>query len=124
MKRYNKNLGDFGEEAAKNYLIEKGYEIVEQNFNVKGGEIDIVCMDGNVLVFVEVKTRNSKEYGLPIEAIDKKKREHLRFAAERYFQLHPTDCEIRFDGIEVYASMTDGVPVLFEINHIVDFVLD
>ena len=124
MKRYNKNLGDFGEEAAKNYLMEKGYEIVEQNFNVKGGEIDIVCMDGNVLVFVEVKTRNSNEYGLPLEAIDKKKMAHLRFAAERYFQLHPTDCEIRFDGIEVYASITDGVPVRFEINHIVDFVLD
>lgn len=124
MSRYNKDLGDFGEEMAARFLAEKGCEILERNYNVRGGEIDIICMDKGELVFVEVKTRRSEKYGLPSEAIDRRKAEHMRFAAERYFQLNPVDCNIRFDAIEIYAAMSGGVYELFEIKHIKDIILD
>ncbi len=124
MSRYNKDLGDFGEEMASKFLVENGYEILERNFTVKGGEIDIICMDRGDLVFVEVKTRRSDKFGMPSEAIDRRKAEHIRFAAERYFQNNPMDCNIRFDAIEVYAAISSGTYELFEIKHIKDIILD
>ncbi len=124
MKRYNKNLGDFGEETAKSYLTRKGYEIIERNFCVKGGEIDIICIDSGTLVFVEVKTRSSEKFGLPSEAIDKRKSGHLRCAAERYFEGHDYDCDVRFDVVEVYAELNGDEFSIKGINHITDIVLD
>ncbi len=124
MSRYNKDLGDFGEEMAVRYLAENGCGILERNYTVKGGEIDIICMDKEDLVFVEVKTRKSDKYGLPSEAIDRRKAEHIRCAAERYYQQNPVDCNIRFDAIEVYAAISGGVYELFDIKHIKDIILD
>lgn len=118
MKRYNKNLGDFGEHAAAEYLISKGYEILERNFRTSHGEIDIVARCKGFLTFVEVKTRSSEKYGLPSEAVDYNKRKHLRYAAERYYRKNPTDLEIRFDIIEVSAAISGGMPQLYGINHI------
>lgn len=120
MSRYNKDLGDFGEMAAEHYLIERGFEILERNFSVRGGEIDIVAMDGDVLVFVEVKTRSSKRFGLPSEAVNAQKILHLRQAAEVYIENHPPKSDVRFDVVEVEAAIADGVPQLFGINHIED----
>ncbi len=118
MKRYNKNLGDFGECAAAEYLISNGYKIAARNFRAAHGEIDIVAEDSSFLVFVEVKTRSSERYGFPSEAVDYNKRRHLRLAAEEYYVQHPTPREIRFDVIEVSAAMSGGMPRLFGINHI------
>lgn len=58
-----------GEDLACDYLKNLGYKIIERNYRIRGGEIDIVCREGNILVFVEVKTRNSYEYGLPVESM-------------------------------------------------------
>ena len=62
MGRYNKNLGDFGESFAADFLLENGYAILERNYKTKAGEIDIIASIGNTLVFVEVKTRSSEKY--------------------------------------------------------------
>ncbi len=124
MSRYNKDLGDFGEEMATKYLVNNGCKILQRNYTVRGGEIDIICMDRDELVFVEVKTRKSDKFGLPSEAIDRRKAEHIRCAAERYFEQSPVDCNIRFDAIEVYAANDGGVYELFEIKHIKDIILD
>lgn len=123
MSRYNKNLGDFGENVAESYLREKGYTIIERNFYVKGGEIDIICMDKDTLVFVEVKTRKSDKFGLPAEAVDRKKVEHMRYAAERYYESYSFDGEIRFDVVEVFASLDGATPELCEIRHIADAII-
>ena len=124
MSRYNKNLGDFGEDMAESYLKEKGFNIIERNFYIKGGEIDIICMDEDTLVFVEVKTRKSDKFGNPAEAIDRKKAEHMRCAAERYYDSHSLDCEVRFDVVEVFATLSGGVPELLEIRHIKGAIFD
>lgn len=65
----NKKTGNKGEDLACNYLQKHGYKILERNFRIRGGEIDIIAKDGDQIVFVEVKARYSHEYGLPREAI-------------------------------------------------------
>ena len=123
MKRYNKNLGDFGEEAAESFLKEKGFVILKRNYNTAFGEIDIIAFDKNMLVFTEVKTRSSLKYGMPVEAIDKNKKIHMKRAAGEYFAKHPTENEIRFDVVEVSAVLNNGFYELENINHIEDVII-
>ncbi len=118
MSRYNKRLGDFGEAVAAQYLKDRGFSILETNYRTRSGEIDLICMDKNTLVFVEVKTRNSDKFGHPSEAVDEVKLAHMYSVAEDYYRQHPTDAEIRFDVVEVYAAMRAGVAEYSEINHI------
>lgn len=80
----NKITGDYGEELACDYLKKIGYEILDRNFRIRGGEIDIVCKDKDYFVFVEVKTRYSHEYGLPVESITPWKIKSLLKTAQFY----------------------------------------
>lgn len=122
MSRYNKNLGDFGEDVAADYLEKCGLKIITRNFRVSGGEIDIVALDGDTLVFAEVKTRSSEKFGLPSEAIDNRKIEHMKTAAQRFIEKNPADGEVRFDAIEIIAVADVGVPTVLKINHIKDII--
>lgn len=124
MSRYNKDLGDFGETAAANYLQKKGYKILSRNYCVKGGEIDIIAIKKSVISFIEVKTRSSELFGLPAEAVNRNIIKHMLTAAERYLTEHPSDNEISFDVIEVYARFDDETPVVFKINHIPNIVME
>ena len=97
--------GVTGEQEAKNYLIKKGYKIVKMNFSCKIGEIDIIAMDKDTLVFVEVKARNTAMFGLPREAVTAKKQYKIRRIAELYLQRYSTlDQKIRFDVIEILGD--------------------
>ena len=77
-------LGRRGERAAEKYLRRNGYRIVARNFRAAGAEIDLVAMDGETLVFVEVKTRRSRISGAPEEAVDERKQTRMRRAAEGF----------------------------------------
>ncbi len=80
-----KRLGDFGEEVAAIYLRNLGFTLIERQYKTKRwGEIDLVAREGEVLVFVEVKTRTTKKYGEPYEAITFYKKRALKRAAEFY----------------------------------------
>ena len=63
-------VGRIGESATAQYLIGIGFQILDRNWRIKGGEIDLVCLDGETIVFVEVKTRTSNMYGTPFDAIN------------------------------------------------------
>jgi len=90
----------FGEDIATNYLKQKGYKIIERNFRKGYGEIDIVSIHGNILVFVEVKTRATGLYGGAIEAISYSKLQKLIRTCEYYKMLHPKFPEsMRIDAI-------------------------
>ena len=78
-----------GEDKACELLKKKGYKIIERNFRKGYGEIDIVCLKDKTLIFVEVKTRTSKAYGTPIEAISYFKLKSLIKTAQFYSHLHP-----------------------------------
>ena len=81
---YKKQIGKNGEDIATDFLIEKGYQIIERNFNCWWGEIDIIALDKNEFVFVEVKTRSNKNYGEASEAVNTQKKKHLWKAIEYY----------------------------------------
>lgn len=81
-----KQFGDKGESLAASFLKEKGMRILAHQYRSPAGEIDLICLDGEELVFVEVKTRNSHVYGFPEESITLKKIQHLLRVAEQYLQ--------------------------------------
>ncbi|MFZ0677339.1 YraN family protein [Candidatus Binatus sp.] len=98
-------LGRRGERAAEKYLRRSGYRIVARNFRAAGAEIDLVAIDGEVLVFVEVKTRRSREAGAPEEAVDERKQKRMRRAAEIFaMRYRADDVTMRFDIVAIDAS--------------------
>lgn len=124
MSRYQKDLGDFGERAAAAYLQQCGCRILARNFRVSGGELDLVAETEAYLIFAEVKTRSSARFGSPSEAVDRRKQLHMRRAAEAWLLQYPTDKEVRFDVLEVYASFARGEPFLRQIHHIAGMIME
>ena len=79
-------VGNKGEEWACKYLQKLGYKILDRNYRIRGGEIDIIAQENRELVFIEVKTRYSHEFGLPIESITPWKLKALLKTAQFYLQ--------------------------------------
>ncbi len=109
VKHLNKFQGAKGEELAINFLKSKNYKILEKNYSNKIGEIDIIAQDKGVLVFIEVKARETLAFGRPCEAVDFRKQHKLRMTAQAYLQFKKTpyvDC--RFDVIEILGDQIIG----------------
>jgi len=95
-------IGSYGERVAAAFVRRHGYRVLTRNCKTDRGEIDLVCRDGDVLVFVEVRSRSSDQFGRPAESIDARKEEAMRAAAEDYLQLlKRDDITWRFDAVEV-----------------------
>lgn len=103
------STGNQGEELACKYLQKQGYKILEKNYRIRGGEIDIVARDKDFMVFVEVKTRSSHEFGLPVEAMTPWKIKYLLKTAQFYLQrIKWGDKQYRLDFISIdYANDPD-----------------
>jgi putative endonuclease len=86
---YRRSLGRWGEQTAESFLVQKGYQILGRNIRTPYGEIDLIGEQAGMIVFIEVKTRASDDFGLPEEGITLKKGEHMINAAESYIQTHP-----------------------------------
>lgn len=111
-----KSFGDRGEQAAIQYLIKKGYQILASNFRYGRYEIDVIAVDRDILVFTEVKATSNMDYGYPEEKVDSSKQRHIYKAAQAFIQqqgLESLDC--RFDVIAIVN--TSGK---IEISHIED----
>ena len=90
------------------FVRRHGYRVLTRNYKTTGGEIDLVCRHGDILVFVEVKTRAEVDFVRPSEAIDERKEEALRHAARRYLELlDREDITYRFDAVEVQLKAGD-----------------
>ena len=108
--------GQAGEETAVDYLVKKGYHILERNFRFERGEIDIIAVDREDLVFVEVKSRRSTAFGDPEDALTPAKCKQIRKVAEGYlFKSNIDDQLCRFDIIAI--EYQKNIPV---IRHLVD----
>lgn len=95
-------LGRKGEDIAAEYLEKNGCRILERNFRCRYGEIDIIAMDGSTLCFVEVKTRSRVSFGLPCQAVDWKKEQHIMRCAYCYMRESEAECSgIRIDIVEI-----------------------
>ena len=114
-----KEIGDFGENAACEYLKNLGYSIVQKNFHSKHGEIDIIAYDKSCTVFIEVKTRKNSLYGNASEFVDFRKQQKIILCA-KYYLGDNIDEEVRFDVVEVYYYEKGDNLILKEINHIKD----
>ncbi len=95
-------LGQRGEDLAAAYLQKKGYKIIQRNFKTLIGEIDIIARDRDVLVFIEVKTRESLEYGHPFESVNKNKKRKIANVAMLYLKRLKDIPPCRFDVVSVY----------------------
>ncbi|GIO10840.1 UPF0102 protein [Cohnella xylanilytica] len=106
------------EREAARHLTALGYRIVERNWRCRSGEIDLIALDGGVLVFVEVRSRrNPTRFGTAVEAITPRKRAQVRAVAQIYLAMSPSarDSSVRFD---VVAVTFDGEGQVAELRHL------
>ena len=100
---FKHEFGQEGEDYAAKYLEQNGYKILDRNFACHRGEIDIIALKDNQIIFVEIKSRTSIKYGLPSEAVTKQKLQHLYKTAEYYLITRNLEkMDTRIDVIEVY----------------------
>lgn len=110
-------LGRKGEEIAKKFLLDNSYQLIDQNFKFKNGEIDLIVKKDEYLVFVEVKARTNTQYGNPEYSITKKKKAAIYRTAEYYLfkkELENVDC--RIDVITILFD-SNGY---FKLNHYIN----
>jgi putative endonuclease len=103
--------GEHGEKFAARHLRSRGYRVLYRNYRVTRGEIDLVCRDGDVLAFVEVKTRQDERFGHPSEAVDFRKQRRISRAADAYLkELGNPEISYRFDIVEVLCRPGSAEP--------------
>jgi putative endonuclease len=98
----NISKGRKGEERAIQFMEEKGYKMIAQNYRFKRAEIDLIFQKENLIVFTEVKLRSKVFFGMPEEAVDEKKAERIIDAADNYIYETDWKGDIRFDIIAIY----------------------
>ena len=121
---FHLRTGVWGEAQAEQFLKAKGYRILGRRVHVTArDELDLVARDGDVIVFVEVKTRKTESFGAPLTAVDRAKRHTTSRAAVRYLQrVKFPNVYIRFDVVEVVGQEGDINPVVRHIENA--FTLD
>lgn len=116
MKNNNLSIGNLGEDIARRYLEDKGYNFIEQNHRNKYAEIDLIMEHENALIFVEVKTRIGEQFGLPEDALNKKKINRLIRNAVMYAKNKKCD-NYRIDGV---CIVLDEYRQIHRIDHYKD----
>ena len=114
MAKHN-DLGEKGERLAAKYLSENGYELLETNYRFGRDEVDIIANKNNLIVFVEVKTRESNYLGEPEEAVNLSKQKRIIKVANHYIVENDLDNESRFDIFGIIINQKEE-----KINHIID----
>ncbi len=108
-----RDMGQAAEDQAAKYLASLGYKIIERNFHSKFGEIDVVALKDETLVFVEVKARSTRLFGLPEEAVNAAKISHITMAGEYYASLHPELPQLqRIDVVAIEGNEIRLIPVV------------
>ena len=107
-------IGKRGEELAADFLQKKGYRIIDKNWKSGYQEIDIIACMGNIVAFIEVKTRTSDIYFRPDQAVNYNKQRNIIKAANHYYKSHRLTSDIRFDIISILFLDDDK----YQIEHI------
>ena len=103
------HTGKLGEQLGESFFTRQGYAILEKNWRHSRWEVDIIASKNNVLHFIEIKTRRTKNYGLPEEKVGNKKIQNLINAAEEYLYLHPEWKRIQFDILSIVMLLDEPV---------------
>lgn len=111
MSQHRVSLGKTGEDLACQELERRGYAIVARRYRQRGGELDIIALDGKTMVFVEVKAREGRAFGAACEAVTAQKRRTITRLALDYLMRHRlTNCPCRFDVVSIHFDA--GVPAI------------
>jgi len=119
-KQKNKQKGELGEGVAVNYLVKKGYRVLERNYRCRYGEIDIIAKKNDNLIFVEVKTKTSDFFGAPEEMVDDCKLEKINNTIDYFMGERKGGDEINI-RVDVIAVKIDRRGRLESIKHIENF---
>jgi len=118
MSRNNKIIGRSGEKIAVNYLEGLGYKIICENYKCKAGEIDLISVKGNEIIFTEVKTRTNLSYGYPFEAVTRGKLKKIKETSKYFLSnniiLENKNYNFRFDVISIVISEELADAILLE----------
>ncbi|AUP79210.1 YraN family protein [Flavivirga eckloniae] len=114
MAKHNE-LGKKGEQLAVDFLLEKGYDIVERNYRFDKAEVDIIAQQKDTLAIIEVKTRSTNDFGNPQDFVKPKQIQRLVKAVDEYVNVNNLEVEVRFDIIAIVKEGTG-----FNIEHLED----
>jgi putative endonuclease len=112
MAQHNQ-LGKKGEKLAVDFLLDKGYDIVERNYRFDKAEVDIIAQKNQTLAIVEVKTRSTSDFGDPQDFLKPKQIQRIVKAVDEYVLVNNLDVEIRFDIIAIVKEKNG-----FSIEHL------
>ncbi|MBN2544661.1 MAG: YraN family protein [Spirochaetes bacterium] len=115
-----KEFGRLGEKIALNFLKKNGIKIINENYFTKYGEIDLIGLENETIIFVEVKLRNNFNYGFPIEAVDAKKIKRIKKTAETFLQNFNDFKKCRFDILLIFLYNLNS----YKIEWLKDQLLD
>lgn len=110
---HHNELGKKGEQLAVNFLLEKGYAVVERNYRFDKAEVDIIAKKEDTLAVIEVKTRSSADFGNPQDFVKPKQIKRLVKAVDEYVTVNNLDVEVRFDIIAIIKKKKG-----FNIEHL------
>ncbi len=123
MNRRRVEIGGRGEELVARRLEADGYEVIARNWRVRGGELDIVALQGEELVFVEVRVRSEGASGNAAESVDVRKLQRLMLAAERFVERHP-EHEDRMWRVDLVAITFGHFGQIVNYEHFHDLTLE
>ena len=117
---YKKLLGRLGEKKAEKLLRKKKYKIIEKNYTTKFAECDLIALYGNLLVFIEVKTRSSVAFGTPADAVDLKKQRKYVKLAEYFIMMNDEykNYSVRFDVVEILNDSVNHIENAFYVDEL------
>jgi len=117
----NKELGDWGEQIAVDYLISNKIKVIGRNIRTGYGEIDIIGQKDGVIIFFEVKTRRTEKFGNPEDAVNYKKKEHMKNSALDFMQSNQDlGMDWRIDVIAIFISEKSKLEIRWVKNAIAD----
>ena len=116
-----KDEGYMGERMAEKFLKRKGIKIIDRNFNIRGGEIDLIGEKEGITIFIEVKTRSNNSFGTAGESINYLKRKSLRKTALFYLKKKGKPLKARFDAIYVYLNPSKRLKSIDWLKNIFPF---
>lgn len=114
---HHNNTGILGEKMAAQYLTEKGFSILHQNWRHSHWEVDVIASRNNILHFIEVKTRRTRKFGYPEEGVTKKKLHNLINASEEFMEQNTSWKLIQFDVLSI-TMMKNKEPEFFFIEDV------
>ena len=124
MEKYrlaNKEFGDWGEQVAVDFLIRNNINVIGRNIRTGYGEIDVLGQKDGIIIFFEVKTRRTEEFGNPEDAVDYKKREHMKNSALDYMQSNlDLEMDWRIDVIAIFVGENNKLQIRWVKNALTD----